>query len=379
VQSYYNEVVADLRAGDKVGASKNMGYLSHYLIDINGPMHTQESATENNTLHTNLEQDASESSYGSYIADDGYQYYGGHSSPSSLVVANANSSHDYYSDLIGTYHDHGFNSHVRDIEGHNFNRGVNSIADLIQSAQADADQVTAVIDSVSPSMVTTETTVTISGHGVDALHPIAEYSWRSTRDGTLSSAPSFKTKTLSMGIHNIYFKVRCTGPKWSAEALRPLVVGAQNTKPKAMYRFYNYHTGVHFYTASESERQTVQDTLSSSYTLEGVAYALDTSSTANNAPLYRFYDYTRGVHFYTADENEKNNILNTLGHIYRLDGVVTNVSKNPAGCSPIYRFYNTKKGVHFYTASVAERDSVIANLGYTYKYEGLAYYYDPPW
>ena len=60
VQYYYNHAVADLRRGDSISASKNIGYLSHYLIDINGPLHTQESATENNALHTNLEADASD-------------------------------------------------------------------------------------------------------------------------------------------------------------------------------------------------------------------------------------------------------------------------------------------------------------------------------
>jgi len=380
VQSYYNEVVKDLRAGDRVGASKAMGYLSHYLIDINGPLHTQESKTEDNALHTNLESDASKSSYGSYISDNGYQYYGGHSSPSALTVANANSSHDYYSSLVNTYASHGFNSTVRDIEGHNFNRGVNSIADLIQSAQADADAVTAVIDSISPSACTTGTPIKFTGHGTDPMgHNIAETRWRSSRDGALSTGSVFTTSTLTMGIHNIHFIVRCDGPKWSAETFRPIVIGAENTKPRAVYRFFNMHTGVHFYTASEQEMLTVRNTLASTYNLEGVAYALDTSSTVNTAPLHRFFDRTKGVHFMTADENERATIVNTLGDKFSYDGIVAYVAKTPTDSSPIYRFYNFKKDVHFYTASLAERDMVIAKLGETYRYEGLSYYYDPPW
>ena len=380
VQMYYNAAVANLRAGDRIGASKNIGYLSHYLIDINGPLHTQESATENNALHTDLEADASGASYGSYIHDDGYQYYGGHSSPSSLTVANATSAHAYYSDLVSTYHSHGFNSHVHDIEGVNFNRGVNSIADLIQSVQNDADSVTAVIDSVSPSSSTSDQPVAFAGHGADSLHSMAEWRWRSSINGALATVPAFTTSALKVGIHNIYFIVRCNGPKWSAETFTPYVVGAVGTKPLPVYRFLNRKTNVHFYTASEAERRTVQTTLASTYALEGVAYALDTSATANSSPLYRFFDKKRGVHFYTASETEKNTVLNTLGDIYQYDGVVTYISLTPeAGTQPVYRFYNFKKGVHFYTASLAERNMVVAKLGETFRYEGIAYHFQPPW
>jgi len=41
--------------------------------------------------------------------------------------------------------------------------------------------------------------------------------------------------------------------------------------------------------------------------------------------------------------------------------------------TPVYRFYNFRKGVHFYTADPSERDNVIAKLGWTYKYEGIGY------
>ncbi len=122
-------------------------------------------------MHGGIEHAAADTDLSGYVTDDGYQYYGGYSSPSALTVANATASHEYYSDLVNTYDDHGFNSHVRDIEGVNLNRGINSIADLIQSAQNDADSVTAVIDSVSPSSSTSDQPVAFSGHGADPMQP----------------------------------------------------------------------------------------------------------------------------------------------------------------------------------------------------------------
>jgi len=39
-----------------------------------------------------------------------------------------------------------------------------------------------------------------------------------------------------------------------------------------VYRFYNTQKGVHFYTASESEKATVMANLAHTYTYEGVGY-----------------------------------------------------------------------------------------------------------
>jgi V8-like Glu-specific endopeptidase len=143
-----------------------------------------------------------------------------------------------------------------------------------------------------------------------------------------------------------------------------------------VYRFYNLRNGVHFYTASEAEKNNVLATLSSTYRLEGVAYYVNTTTSTNGDPLYRFYNAKKGVHFYTASEAEKNRVLATLSSTYRLEGVAYYVSHNPSG-APVYRFYNFKKGVHFYTASEAEKNNVLATLSSTYRLEGVGFYLAP--
>jgi hypothetical protein len=195
----------------------------------------------------------------------------------------------------------------------------------------------------------------------------------------LSAAPSFSTSALSLGIHNVYFSVRCSGPAWSTEAFMPVVIGAQGTSPLPIYRFYNFKQGVHFYTATQEEMASVRNGLSSTYAFEGVGYAEDSANPANNTPLYRFYNFRQGVHFYTATEEERDRVINTLGETYRYEGEAYKVSASPVGTQPVYRFYNVQKGVHFYTATDAERDNVINTLGHIYRYEGVAYYYAPPW
>jgi len=155
------------------------------------------------------------------------------------------------------------------------------------------------------------------------------------------------------------------------------VVDPAAANKRKVHRFLNKKTGVHFYTASDAEMASVSYSLASTYQYEGVAYTLDVSSPANSAPLYRFYDMKRGVHFYTASESEKATLIRTMSDVYAYDGVACNVSLASVGTQPVYRFYNMQKGVHFYTASPAERDSVAAKLSSVYKFEGVGYSFAP--
>ena len=145
-----------------------------------------------------------------------------------------------------------------------------------------------------------------------------------------------------------------------------------------VYRFYDPKHGVHFYTASESEKSKVLATSSSSYEYEGVAYRVNVTNPSNCTPLYRFYNRRRGAHFYTASESEKANVIRTMSSIYRCEGVAYNVCTSPVpNATPVHRFYNMGTGVHFYTASESEKANVMATLSGTYTYEGIAYYLAP--
>jgi len=382
VQQYYNAAVAALGRGDTSTASEDIGLMSHYFADIHQPMHTEESALEGNENHFAYERAVDArledwTDHQDWIHDDGYQYI---PNASAFTVSEAIDSHTHYWTLVDNWVYDGWNSTVANITATQLNRSVNGLSDLIVSAQYDADSVSAAINSVAPSSSTTGQPVAFVGHGADARYAITAYQWRSSIDGVLSTAPSFSTAGLSPGIHTIYFRVKSALGKWSPEVSTPFVVGNAGTVPEPVYRFINRKTNVHFYTASEAEKNNILAHLSGTYSLEGVAFALDESAPANDSPLYRFFNFKQGTHFYTADEGEKNNIIATLGNVYRYDGPAFNVSLTPsAGAQPVYRFYNIRKNVHFYTASLAERDSIVAHLGYIYRYEGEAFYYVSPW
>ena len=145
-----------------------------------------------------------------------------------------------------------------------------------------------------------------------------------------------------------------------------------------VYRFLNLRTGTYFYTADAAEKNNVVATLGYLYRLEGVAYYVNTANPANNVPLYRFLNLINGTYFYTADAAEKNNVVATLWSTYRLEGVAYYVSSSSAGgAAPVWRFLNLVTGTYFYTADVAEKNNVVATLGYLYRLEGVAFYLAP--
>ncbi|MRS12076.1 MAG: hypothetical protein EG823_03275 [Actinobacteria bacterium] len=141
-----------------------------------------------------------------------------------------------------------------------------------------------------------------------------------------------------------------------------------------VYRFYNEANGSHFYTASESERDTVRAKYAATYTYEGAAYSINTANAANCAPLYRFYNNKSGSHFYTPSESERDAVIAKWSGTYTYEGPAYCVSLTSDGCAPMYRFYNKVNGSHFYTVSAQERDAVIAKMQATYDYEGVTYY-----
>jgi hypothetical protein len=151
-----------------------------------------------------------------------------------------------------------------------------------------------------------------------------------------------------------------------------------STPPTPVYRFYNKRSGSHFYTASVVERDTLIAKLSAAYSLDGVAFTVNTLNPDNNTPLYRFYNRENGSHFYTASESEKANIIAAMSDDYVYDGPAYNVSTTKvAGAATVYRFYNKSNGSHFYTASESEKANVVANLSATYSLDGVAYYLAP--
>jgi hypothetical protein len=141
----------------------------------------------------------------------------------------------------------------------------------------------------------------------------------------------------------------------------------------AVYRFYNFTNGTHFFTDSLAEADHVLATWPHIYQYEGVAYYVDRGT--DTQPLYPFYKPSSTSHFYTASLDEANHVLATWPNIYSYDGPPYAVAPAPAaGKIPVYRFYNLRNGSHFYTASLDEANHVILTWPDVYQFEGPAFW-----
>jgi hypothetical protein len=82
--------------------------------------------------------------------------------------------------------------------------------------------------------------------------------------------------------------------------------------------------------------------------------------------MQRLYNPNSGEHFYTANTNERDHLVN-LGWSYEGVGWVA-PSKSRI---PVYRLYNPNAGDHHYTMNAAERDMLV-KVGWNY--EGIGWY-----
>ncbi len=138
-----------------------------------------------------------------------------------------------------------------------------------------------------------------------------------------------------------------------------------------VHRFFNSSIGVHFYTASETEKDYVQDHLSN-YSYEGVSFEAvpnNGDSVTGTSPVYRFYNQSTGVHLYTVSEVEKEYIEDNLSNWQYENIAYRGYTEAGTDRTALYRFYNSTIDAHFYTPSAAERDYVLDNLP-NYELEG---------
>jgi hypothetical protein len=119
----------------------------------------------------------------------------------------------------GTYY-------IRIRDGGNDNASTAPYTMTIHGATFSAFAPTARIDQIVPGSIVVGDKVDFTGSGFDSDGTITGYSWRSSIDGTLSTAAAFSTTVLSMGTHTIYFKVQDNSGIWSTEVRQVVYVGS---------------------------------------------------------------------------------------------------------------------------------------------------------
>ena len=139
--------------------------------------------------------------------------------------------------------------------------------------------------------------------------------------------------------------------------------------PKTVYRFRNLRNGFYLWTADENEKNNIVADAPRHLAVEGPAYKINTANTANSSPLWRFVNIRGGYYLYTANPAEKASIIANLGSTWRYEGPAYNVSTNTSG-SPVWRFRNKQNGTYLYSADLNEKNSIVAKLAATWQLRG---------
>jgi len=150
------------------------------------------------------------------------------------------------------------------------------------------------------------------------------------------------------------------------------------TSLKEVHRLWSPVLERHFYTISESEKETLITQFKDVWTYEGVVYhAFATNADPDTRPVYRFWSDKLLSHFYTVNESEKDCLVAEYAHIWTLEGVAFYAyppGLQPVGALPVYRFWSPATNDHLYTISESERKNLAANFSNVWTEEGIAWY-----
>jgi uncharacterized protein (DUF1800 family) len=151
-----------------------------------------------------------------------------------------------------------------------------------------------------------------------------------------------------------------------------LAAGLAQAALTPVYRFYHLDAGRHFYTANEAEKNKVLE-LYPRFAFEGIAFYAYETQEPGTVAVYRFYHQSNGSHVYTASESEKSTVI-TNYPVYAYEGVAYYAEPNSSnGAVPLYRLYNTRLGTHFFTTSFSEATYAV-NTWPWFAYEGAVFH-----
>ncbi len=146
-----------------------------------------------------------------------------------------------------------------------------------------------------------------------------------------------------------------------------------------IYRFYSPVSLAHFYTADSAEAEYVKNT-NPNWNYEGIvleAYKFD-GSCSNGTEVYRFYNPSKEVHFYTPSEAEKEYIEDTNPNWdYEAVAYCAETTQSSQSSVPVFQFWSNIRQAHVFTVDVPEKDYIEGDLSSIYEYEGIVFYVFP--
>jgi len=142
-----------------------------------------------------------------------------------------------------------------------------------------------------------------------------------------------------------------------------------NISKDYVYRLRNMNSGRYLFSSNNDEIDLITNW---GWVNEGIAYASPTKPTAS---VHRFQTSGGVGHFYTANEQEKNIVIESTDFLY--EGIafdVYSVYNYPSHAIPVIRYLGVT-GIHLYSTSTIEQN--ILDESSDWLREGIAWYADP--
>ena len=142
-------------------------------------------------------------------------------------------------------------------------------------------------------------------------------------------------------------------------------------EPLPVHRFYSKGYKGHFFTIDEKEKQNLIDT-NPNWRYEGTAYQAFTNEASGTTALYRFYSKGYRGHFFTIDADEAETVKTNPN--WKYEGIAYYVYPDEVeGSVPVFRFWSKGYRHHFYTTNEEEKEDIRLHNP-NWKYEGIAFY-----
>jgi hypothetical protein len=234
------------------------------------------------------------------------------------------------------------------------------------------------------------------GNGIDvAVFPLLRGDYLLSRDshGVVTVADRFGTTDTLVNVETI--RTASGDVATSSLSYLPGFTEAP-TSATLVYRFYNDRDKAFFYTSSVGERDMIiRESTDPSFTPEngiwpyfyqGATYETGHSS-AGALPVYRFYNFVTGHHFFTTSEAERENVFRestdpSFGApglwTYNFEGEAFKAYSGPnhTDALEVFRFYSPSLDRHFFTGSAEEAAEI--RLTGIWNDEGTGYYGELP-
>ncbi len=169
-----------------------------------------------------------------------------------------------------------------------------------------------------------------------------------------------------------------TGTSSSGNSIPPATTVQLTGDTIGVWRFFDTTSGAQFLTGSTAERDAVMATRPD-LTYEGLGLTgIATSANDPSAtPIYRFFDSVHGTHFFTASQSEKDSIVAARPDLVQEQSTFDEHATQQAGDQAVYRFFDKTDGTHFFTANAGERATIQATRP-DMTFEGVAFYAPTP-